>query len=342
MIAEAERALREGLTHYGPTEGIPELRRAICEHLSLFGVDPKPDEVLVTPGASFALFLAFKALLRPGDEVLVPTPAWFVYPDLIRLVGGRCVFVDFGPDYAPRREALEGAISPRTRAIVVNTPNNPCGKVLSEHEVELLAEVALEHDLFIISDEVYKMITYDGAEHVSLASVRELRERGRVIMVDALSKSYAMTGWRLGFLLAPEELLDIMVRVQRALVVCVPPFVQRAGLAALKGPQEWVREMVEEYKVRRDLALKLLSEVPGIRVRKPEGALYLFPDLSYYGMRSSTLVARLERNYKVKFMPGEAFGPGYEHFIRISFCRPREELLEGLRRLRTFLMSLRA
>jgi len=339
-VAEAKRALDEGLTHYGPTEGLPGLREAICEHLSLFGIKAGPEEVLVTPGASFALFLALKATVGPGDEVLLPAPTWFVYPSLVKLVGGRCVFVDLGPGYEPKRDVLEGAIGPRTKAIVVNTPNNPCGRVLSPREVRLLADLALEHDLYVISDEVYKMIIYDGMKHTSLASVGELREEGRVIMVDAFSKAYAMTGWRLGYLLAPEALVSQMAEVQRALLVCVPPFVQRAGVAALRGPQDQVREMVVEYQARRDLALKALSEVPGIKVRKPEGGLYLFPDLSAYGVGASTLVSMLEREHKVRMMPGDLFGPGYGYFVRISFCRPRHELLEGLRRLKALLARL--
>ena len=339
MIAEAEEALRQGLTHYGPSEGLPELREAISEHLAVFGIDAEPSEILVTPGASFALFLALKAVLRPGDEVIVPAPSWFVYPSLIRLAGGKCIFVDFGPDYKPDQEALEGAVGPRTKAIIINTPNNPSGKALSAEEVRLLWDLAIEHDLFIISDEVYKMITYDGVRHFSLASKKGPREK--VMLVDAFSKAYAMTGWRLGYLVAPKPLRDEMVAVQRALIMCVPPFIQRAGLAALRGPQEPVRTMVAEYQARRDLALEALSAIPGVRVRRPEGALYLFPDLSAYGLRSSVLVAELEREFNVKLMPGELFGPGYEHYIRISFCRPREELIEGLRRLAEFLRRIR-
>jgi len=339
VVEEAEKALREGLTHYGPTRGLPELREAICEHLSSFGVDVGPDEVLVTPGASFALFLAFKTILRPGDEVIVPTPAWFVYPELIRLAGGRCVFVRFGPGYEPDVEALEEAIGARTRALVVNTPNNPTGHVLSEREAGALAELALEHGLYVISDEVYKLITYDGVRHVSFAVFSSLRER--LFLVDAFSKAYAMTGWRLGYLVAPRELCGKAEEVQRALIMCVPPFVQRAGVAALRGPQEPVRAMVEEYRARRDMALSILSELPGLRVRKPEGALYLFPDLSAFRLRGSELASELEREAGVRVMPGELFGPGWGWHVRISFCRPREELSEGLRRMVRFLGALR-
>ncbi len=335
IVAEAQRALEEGLTHYGPTRGLPELRTAICERLSLFGVEAEPDEVLVTPGASFALFLAFKILLKPGDEVLLPTPTWFVYPELVRLAGGRSVFVRFGPDYKPDLEALGEAIGPRTRALVLNTPNNPTGRVLSEREVRALAELAIDHGLYVVSDEVYMAITYDGVRHVSLASVEELRER--LVLVDAFSKAYAMTGWRLGYLVAPKEICEEAEAVQRALIMCVPPFVQRAGVAALRGPQEPVKAMVAEYQARRDLAFSMLSGLPGVRVARPQGAFYLFPDLSAYGITGSALAARLEREMGVKVMPGELFGPGWEGHIRISFCRPREELAEGLRRLRTLL-----
>ena len=339
VIEEAERALREGLTHYGPTRGLEELREAICEHFSSLGIDVRPDEVLITPGASFALFLAFKTVLKPGDEVVIPTPTWFVYPELVRLAGGRCVFVRFGPGYEPDEEALEEAIGPRTKALVLNTPNNPTGHVLDGREVRGLAEIALEHDLYVISDEVYKLITYDDVRHVSFKTIEALEER--LILVDAFSKAYAMTGWRLGYLLAPRELCDKAEEVQRALIMCVPPFIQRAGVAALRGPQEPVREMVEEYRARRDLALSILSELPGIEVRRPEGAFYLFPDVSAFGLEGSELASELEREEGVRIMPGELFGPGWEWHVRISFCRPRDELSEGLKRMVRFLEALR-
>ena len=339
VIEEAERALREGLTHYGPTKGLEELREAICEHLSSLGVEARPDEVLITPGASFALFLAFKTLLKPGDGVIVPTPSWFVYPELIKLAGGRCVFVRFGPSYEPDLEALEEAVGAKTKAIVFNTPNNPTGHVLSEDEVKALAELALEHDLYVISDEVYKMITYDGIKHVSFGALSALRER--LFLVDAFSKAYAMTGWRLGYLVAPPGLCEKAEEVQQALLYCVPPFIQRAGVAALKGPQEPVKAMVREYRLRRDMALSILSELPDIRVFKPEGAFYIFPDISAFGIRGSELARVLEREENVRVMPGELFGPGWEWHVRISFCRPREELAEGLRRMVRFLEALR-
>jgi len=339
VIEAAERALREGLTHYGPTKGLQELREAICEHLSSFGVDVRPSEVLVTPGASFALFLAFKTLLKPGEEVIVPTPTWFVYPELIRLAGGRCVFVRFSSNYEPDMEALEGAIGPKTKALVVNTPNNPTGHVLSKRDVEALTEIALEHDLYVISDEVYKLIIYDRVKHVSLGTISALKER--LFLVDAFSKAYAMTGWRLGYLVAPKDLCHRAEEVQRALIMCVPPFVQKAGVAALRGPQTPVKRMVEEYRVRRDMALSILSALSGLRVRKPEGAFYIFPDISAFGLKGSELASELEREEGVRIMPGELFGPGWEWHVRISFCRPRGELSEGLKRMVRFLKALR-
>jgi len=338
VIAAIEEALRSGLTRYGPPEGILELRRAVCEHLALFGVDAHLDEVLITPGASFAIYLALKALLRPGDEVLLPTPTWFVYPDLVEVVGGRCTFVRPGPGLRPDVETLAEAVSPRTRVLVVNTPNNPVGYVLRADEVRALAELAVDHGLFVVSDEVYKMITYDGLKHVSFASLPELRER--LVLVDSFSKAYRMTGWRLGYLVAPRELRDKIVRIQAALLACVPPFVQQAGLAALRGPQEHVREMVAEYQARRDLLLDLLSRLPDVRVVKPEGSFYAFPDLSAYGVKASILVARLEQEHGVRLKPGDAFGPWWDYHVRISFCRAREELVKGVEKLATLLESL--
>lgn len=338
IVEAAEEALRAGLTRYGPSEGIPELREAICEHLALFGIDAKPDEVLVTPGASFAIYLALKAILRPGDRVLLPTPTWFVYPDLVRLAGGRCVFVSPREGYKPDLEALAEAIGPGVRALVLNTPNNPVGYVLSAEEVRALADLAVDHGLYVISDEIYKAFTYDGVKHVSLASVPELRDK--LVLVDGFSKAYRMTGWRLGYLVAPAGLVNEMVAMQRAIIMCVPPFIQKAGLAALRGPQEHVKEMVAEYQARRDLVLNALSRLPGVRVERPAGGFYVFPDLSAYGLKASELASRLEREQGVKVMPGELFGPGWGYHIRISFCRPREELAEGMERLIAFLESL--
>ena len=338
VVAAAEEALRAGLTRYGPPEGMPELREAVCKHLALFGVDAHPDEVLITPGASFAIYLALKALLRPGDEVLLPTPTWFVYPGLVEVVGGRCAFVRPEPGLRPDVEALKEAVGPRTRVLVVNSPNNPVGYALREDEVRALAELALAHRLFVVSDEVYKMIVYDGLKHVSFASLPELRKR--LVLVDSFSKAYRMTGWRLGYLVAPRELRDKMVRIQAALLACVPLFVQQAGLAALRGSQEHVREMVAEYQARRDLLLDLLSRLPDVRVVKPEGSLYVFPDLSAYGVKASPLVARLEREHGVRLKPGDAFGPWWDHHVRISFCRARGEIVRGVEKLIALLERL--
>jgi len=222
---------------------------------------------------------------------------------------------------------------------MINTPNNPTGRVLGEKELASIRDLALEHDIYIISDEVYKAIIYDGLKHKSLASFEDLRER--LIFVDAFSKTYAMTGWRIGYLVAPKEVCDRAEAYQTAMIMCVPPFIQKAGVAALRGPQEPVKAMVEEYQARRDLVLDLLSEVPDLEVLRPQGALYVFPNISAYGLKASALARELEHRYAVKIMPGDLFGPGWGDHIRISFCRPREELVEGIRRLKHLLESLR-
>jgi len=338
VVDEAKRALDEGLTHYGPTKGYPELREAICEHLALFGVDASLDEVIVTPGASFAIYLALKAILKPGDEVLLLTPTWYVYPDIVDAIGATCSFVRSKPDYGPDVDALREAINPKTKVLIINTPNNPTGRVYTAYELRALKDLALDYGLYIISDEVYKMIIYDGLRHVSMASFEDARDH--VILVDAFSKAYAMTGWRLGYLVAPQELCGRIEHVQQALIMCVPPFVQRAGIAALRGPQDHVKKMVAEFQARRDMVLELLADTPGVKVTRPQGALYVFPDLSAYGIKASALTDRLRRERGVSVMPGEAFGPGWEYHIRISLCRPREELAEGVRRIKAFLEEL--
>lgn len=341
IVEAAYRALKAGQTHYTESRGLREFREAVAWSEKRLGLEVDPDrEVLATLGASMGIYLAFLACLGRGDEVVVPSPCWFVYPQSIRLAGGRCVYVNVGDELrlTEAEEALKQAISRKTRMIVVNTPHNPTGAVLNVEDLKLVRDLALDHDLMVLSDEIYKHITYDSASHTCIAKMPDMREK--TILVNSLSKTYAMAGWRIGYVIAPKQIIDTMERLQTFIAACPPAFAQAAAVEALRGSQKCVEELVQKCDQARKIALNLLKELENVRCPEPRGAFYLFPDLSNLGWESTPLTQALREKAKVSTMPGVMFGPGGEYHIRISYAAPAEQVREGVKRIVSFLKSL--
>jgi aspartate/methionine/tyrosine aminotransferase len=343
IVEAASRALRDGFTKYSPNPGYLDLREAIAERAERvhgYRVDPAR-EVFVTVGAMQALALTFMVGIDPGDEVLVTDPSYTNFEGTITLAGGRTVFVPTDParGYLPHAEDVAAAITPRTRAILVNSPANPTGAVYPRDLLHAIAELAVRHDLLLISDETYAALTYGDIRTVSPASFPGLRDR--TVSIYSFSKEYAMTGWRIGYLTGPASMLEVMAPVQEAMASCVNSATQRAALAALRGPQDCVETMRQAYQKRRDLVVQRLGRVAGVRCPRPDGAFYAFPDVRGVTHDTVSLAERLLFDHKVVVSPGEAFGPRSGGFLRLSYACSDEDLAEGLTRLEAGLTALR-
>ncbi len=330
----AEAAIREGYTKYTANTGLPSLREAVLEKVVRDNRIPaEPDQVAVTPGSVFALASAVMAVTNPGDELLVPDPGWPNYHMQAVALGLKTVYYPLRAEngYQPRAEELDRLIGPRTRAMIINTPSNPTGAVYSEETVSELVGLAQKHDIYLISDEVYEKIIYRGS-HLSPASIDP---DGRVISVFAASKTYAMTGWRIGYYVAPSRVAPVMNKALEPFVACASTVSQKAAEAALRGPQDCVAEMVSAYARRRDLVVGILGSA-GLSFIKPSGAFYLLIDIGRTGLDSYSFATALLEETGVAVAPGLTFGPGSDNLIRISFCARTEELEEGVRRLCRF------
>ena len=319
----AVEALREGWTKYPPIPGYEDLRRAVADYHGRYGVDWSQDNVLPTPGSTQALFLCLEATLREGDEVILPTPTYLDYFRILRYFGAQIVEVPMVEEgWRLDIEGLKEAASERTRMIIACNPNNPTGTVYTEEEVKAIAELAVDEDLLVVSDEVYNEFIFDGKRHLSLAAEPGMRERTMVIL--SFSKTFAMTGWRLGFVLADEGL----IRGLQSIPIGFRPssFIQRAAIAALRGPWDDVRRMASEYDRRRRYMAERLNEIEGVDCQLPEGAFYVFPSFRELGLSSIEVVESLAREGKVLVHPGVAFGMAGEHHIRIPLVKPVDEL----------------
>jgi aspartate aminotransferase len=339
VTAAAADALRAGFTHYTASRGVAELRAAISEKLlrdNGITADPATG-IMVTPSAKHALFTAMMAILDPGDELLVPSPAWGSYDSMARLAGAVPVFAELSPenDFAITRADLERHVTSRTKALVLNTPNNPTGRVLTEPEADAVAAVAVEHDLLIITDEIYEGIVF-GGRNISMASRPDCADR--TVTTNGFSKSYAMTGWRLGYAAGPADIVSAMLAIHQHTVACAGSFVQSGGLAALTGPQDALRAMREEYEARARLIVDGLNALPGIVCRPPAGAFFVFPDIRGTGFADDLAFAeRLLAEAEVVVTPGSAFGPGGEGHVRMNLSVSQDVIKELLLRLSHFL-----
>ena len=331
----ANQALAEGKVHYTSNFGMMELRQAIADKLKRENnIDYKPSEVLVTVGLSEAVFAVLATILEEGDEILVPDPVWLNYINVPNLLGAKAVTYGLaeGTGFQMDLNEIKAKITPKTRAIVIITPNNPTGGVLSEDVLKELAEVAAANDLMVISDEVYERLVYDGAKHVSIASLPGMKER--TFTMNGMSKAYAMDGWRLGYVAAPEEYILAMNKFHQHNTTCAPNFVQAAAIAALNEEGEEVNEMVKEYRRRRDYAVKAINEIPGLHCECPKGAFYIFVNCKSLNMKSADLSAYLLAEAKIALVPGNVFGPGGEGYLRMSFANSYENVVSGCEQLK--------
>ena len=340
IVDAGVEAIRGGQTHYVASQGIPAFRKAIAEKLSREnGLSYDPDrEIVATASGKLALYIALESLLDPRDEVLYLEPAWVSYRPLIELIGGRPVAVSLSPadNFAVRSTLLERKITPRTKAILINSPNNPTGRVLGPEELQVIREVALKHDLWVISDEIYEHLVYDGHRHVSIATLPEMRDR--TVVVNGMSKAYAMTGWRIGYLAAPSVLSEQILKVQQHVVTCAASFGQTAATEALQGPQGCVEAMRQEYDKRRRRIAEALNSIPGVRCPLPEGAFYFFPEVDYKDYDSWQIAEYLISEAHVAVTPGQAFGEAARKNIRLTYATSMANLLEAVERMRRALV----
>jgi aspartate aminotransferase len=336
----AKQALDDGLTHYPPYAGLPDLRAAIADDTTARrGFTAKPENVFVTVGGKGVMVYAIMALVDPGDEVIVPDPGYPIYESITRFVGGTPVPIPIrqANDFRMDIDELASLITPRTRLLVINSPANPTGGILTREDMERIAELAQRHDLVVLSDEIYGRILYDGAEHVSIASLDGMAER--TITLDGFSKTYAMTGWRMGYAIVPDWLVKAYSQLIINTISGVTAFAQAGAIEALRGPQAEVEAMVREFRARRDLIVDGLNEIPGFDCLRPQGAFYVFPDISETGMTGAQLADRLLHEAGVCVLAGTAFGGIGGSHIRISYANSRENLTEALRRIRSFVAS---
>jgi len=326
IVEAAKKALDDGFTKYTNPMGIPELREAIAATAATTNRIPaKATDVMVTP-TKHAVYCAIMALVDPGDEVILPDPGWVSYAPMVRLAGGVPVPVpaDDSTGFRMTAQAIAGFVTKRTKAVLLNSPSNPAGSVLSWDETRALADLCVERDLFLLSDEIYERLVYD-VPHVSPASLDGMWER--TVTMSGFSKTYAMTGWRLGWLITAKPLLAEISKVQEHTLTCATSFAQKAGVAALTGPQEDLKRMVEEFRARRDVMMAGVSKL-GWRCSRPDGAFYVFPQT---GEESSEAVAqRLLTEAKVAVVPGSAFGRAGEHHLRLSFATSQGVIREAL------------
>lgn len=340
IVEAAVEALRAGDTHYTPSAGLPELRAAIAEEVSRTrGIPVEPEQVVVTPGGKPILFFTILALAEDGGEVIYPDPGFPIYESVIRFAGAQPVPLPLREefDFAFDPEELQRVITPRTRLVILNSPQNPTGSVIGRKALEALATLAQEYDFLILSDEIYRCIVYEG-EATSIASLPGMAER--TVILDGFSKTYAMTGWRLGYGIAPHWLAEHLVRLAVNCHSCVPGFTQRAGIAALRGSQEPVRAMVAEFRRRRDAVVAGLNRLPGVHCKTPNGAFYAFPNISGTGRSAEELARELLERAGVAVLPGTAFGRFGAGYLRLSFANSLENLEQAIERMRRYLEEI--
>jgi len=341
IVEAAINAMKEAYTHYTPNAGLKEFREAAAEKVKAEnGIDADPEtEVIATVGAMGGLSLAILTVVDPGDEVLVPDPGFPSYKAQVVLAGGRPVPYTLVEEngFLIDVEEIKKLITEKTKAIIINTPSNPTGTVLNEKNLREISEIAIENELLVISDEAYEAIIYDGLTHISIASLPDMKER--TISIFTLSKTYAMTGWRIGFAVANEDIISQMTKLQEHISAHPSSISQKAAVAALRGGDDCVKKMIAEYSERRELLLKGLSEIPGFRCTRPQGAFYVFPNIKGFKMSSEEFSMQVLEKAKVVVVPGTAFGKHGEGYVRISYATSREKLANALSRIKSMFLK---
>lgn len=338
--AAAIEALNAGFTKYTPSSGTPELRAAISEKFRRDnGLEYKPGEIIVSNGAKHSCFNAIMAVCGEGDEVIIPAPYWLSYPEMVRLAGAEPVIVQTTAEngWKMTPQQFEEAMSPRTKLVIINSPGNPTGAVYTKEELRALVEVAADEEIMILSDEIYESLTYDGAQHVSVASLTP-EAKDLTITVNGFSKAYAMTGWRLGYLGAPEKIAKAIDSMQSHATSGPCSFAQKGGLAALTGSQQCITDMREEFNIRREYMHERLSAIPNVSALKPHGAFYMLADISGLGMTSTNFADRLLSKASVAVVPGIAFGD--DRVVRLSYATGLDVIKPGLDRFEEFCKTL--
>ena len=346
----AKKAIDEGKTRYTPAAGTPALRKAVCDKLKKDnGLDYEPAQVVISNGAKHSLMNAFMAILNEGDEVIIPAPFWLSYAEMVKIAGGVPVVVHTKKEnnFMLTKEELEGAYTAKTKALILTSPSNPTGMISSLEDLQMVADFAVKHDIFVISDEIYEKLIYDeGKKHISIASLgKEIYDR--TIVINGVSKSYAMTGWRIGFAAAPLEVAKLMSSLQSHMASNPNSIAQKAALEAPRGPQDAVTAMREEFDQRRKYMYERVSQMPLVDALEPEGAFYTFVDFtdvlekSYKGVRigtASRVAEILIEDYKVAVVPCQDYG--FDNFVRLSYAISMENIKKGLDRIEEFVSSL--
>jgi len=334
IVEAGRKAIADGFTHYGPTAGLPQLRESIARNSGeVRGINTDPANVVVTPGAKPIMFYVLLALAEPGVEVIYPNPGFPIYESMIKFCGATPVPMQLleEKDYHPDLAALPGLITDKTRLIIINSPENPCGSALTKEELETISGIVKQHpDLYIMADEIYKDILYTG-EHYSISSIPGMQER--TIILDGFSKSYAMTGWRMGYGILPEELVPHIVKLAVNSVSCAASFTQMAAVAALEGPKDEVEAMIAEFGIRRRLIADGLKSIPGVNCPEPEGAFYAFPSIKGTGLTSAEFEDRAMNQAGVALLSGSAFGEFGEGYVRLSYANSQDNIKQAIDKL---------
>lgn len=342
IIEAGASALRSGWTHYGPANGDPNLREAIASYInSSRGTSFSADQVVVTPGGKPVMFFLMLALLEEGDEAIFPDPGFPIYQSMIDFSGAKAVPIPLREENEFRLdvEELKSLVTDRARLLIINSPANPTGGVLERSDIEAIAKIAVEHDLIVLSDEIYSELLYEG-KHVSIATFPGMADR--TVILDGFSKTYAMTGWRLGYGLFPKDLAPLISKLMVNSVSCTSVAVQQAGLEALTGPQDKVAEFREAFRARRDLVVDGLNAIPGISCLRPKGAFYVFPNISRIGKTSREFADALLQEYGVAALAGTSFGAAGEGYLRLSTANSEANLIKALGRIEQAARELRA
>ncbi len=340
IVDEAVNALRDGVTHYGPSAGLPEAREAIARYVhESRGVDVTPDWVVITPGAKPIMFFTIFALVDPGDEVIYPNPGFPIYESVIRFVGAKPVPIVLREENGFRVDIdeLASLVTDKTKLIIINSPQNPTGGMLTPEDLATVAQIALERGIYILADEIYSEIVYDGKFTSILHVAPEAREN--VILLDGMSKTFAMTGWRLGWGVMPPTIAAAVSRLQTNSNSCTASFSQKVIGPALFGRRDEVVAMCREFRARRDLVVDGLNRIPGISCLKPAGAFYVFPNISRLGMKAKEVEKGLLEEAGVAALAGTSFGSGGEGYLRLSYANSQDNLREGLRRIEEWVKS---
>jgi aminotransferase len=336
----AAKALAEGKVHYTTSAGTVELREAICARLlEDYGMKIDPGHILVTAGAAEAIFICLMSVLNPGDEVLVPEPMYVYYPGYASFGGARCVPTPLQEEkqFLLKADTLEKFITEKTKVLILNSPHNPTGQVFAQEDLEPIARLAQRRKILVVSDDIYNGMLYDGVEHFPIARVPGMKER--TFIISSFSKTYAMDGWRIGYLIAPEEVITQALKLHQHIVSCPNTFVQVGAQAALTASQDCVRRMAAEFDRRRKVMMARLDQI-GLPYVRPRGAFYVFPSVKKFGLSSARFADFLLEKARTAVVPGNAFGPQGEGYVRISYCAPVEEIEKGMDRVRSALAQL--